>query len=153
MIEYYNDKLCIASNELVERGLISYDNYKKMVARKKFVVVRQGKGLGNYALVAVDSLPSDMKEAVREWYPNIEITRLVKWIKDNYIYDRNAYNFYSDEELCGAKLSQKHILEYTNNASVIQCAISLYNNAKAQHQVMGERYDWEMMTQCLDLIK
>ena len=153
MIEYYNDKLCIPSKELIERGLLSEPNYKQMAARKKFCVVRQGKGLGNYALVAVDSLPSDMKEAVREWYPNIEITRLVKWIKDNYIYDRNAYNFYSDEELCGAKLSQKHILEYTNNASVIQCAISLYNNAKAQHQVMGERYDWEMMTQCLDLIK
>lgn len=153
MIEYYNDKLCIPSKELIERKLISKDNYYKMVSRKKFNVIRSGKGLGRYALVAVDSLPQEMKEVVREWYPNIEVTRLVQWIKENYVYDRNAYAFYSDESQCGVKLSEKHIAEYTNNASVIQCAISLYNNAKAQHQVMGERYDWEMMSDCLELIK
>lgn len=153
MIEYYNDKLCIPSKELIERGLLSEPNYKQMSARKKFNVIRSGKGLGRYALVAVDSLPQEMKEVVREWYPNIEVTRLVQWIKENYVYDRNAYAFYSDESQCGVKLSEKHIAEYTNNASVIQCAISLYNNAKAQHQVMGERYDWEMMSDCLELIK
>lgn len=153
MIEYYNDKLCIPSKELIERGLLSEPNYKQMSARKKFNVIRSGKGLGRYALVAVDSLPQEMKEVVREWYPNIEVTRLVQWIKENYVYDRNAYSFYSDESQCGVKLSEKHIAEYTNNASVIQCAISLYNNAKAQHQVMGERYDWEMMSDCLELIK
>ena len=153
MIEYYNDKLCIPSKELIERGLLSEPNYKQMSARKKFNVIRSGKGLGRYALVAVDSLPQEMKEVVKSWYPNIEVTRLVQWIKENYVYDRNAYAFYSDESQCGVKLSEKHIAEYTNNASVIQCAISLYNNAKAQHQVMGERYDWEMMSDCLELIK
>ena len=153
MIEYYNDKLCIPSKELIERGLLSEPNYKQMSARKKLNVVRNARGLGRYALVAVDSLPQEMKEVVREWYPNIEVTRLVQWIKENYVYDRNAYAFYSDESQCGVKLSEKHIAEYTNNASVIQCAISLYNNAKAQHQVMGERYDWEMMSDCLELIK
>ena len=153
MIEYYNDKLCIPSKELIERGLLSEPNYKQMSARKKFNVIRSGKGLGRYALVAVDSLPQEMKEVVKSWYPNIEVTRLVQWIKENYLYDRNAYAFYSDESQCGVKLSEKHIAEYTNNASVIQCAISLYNNAKAQHQVMGERYDWEMMSDCLELIK
>lgn len=134
MIEYYNDKLCIPSCELVQRGLISYDNYKKMAIRNKLNVVRNARGLGRYALVAVNSLPQEMKEVVREWYPNIEVTRLVQWIKENYVYDRNAYAFYSDESQCGVKLSEKHIAEYTNNASVIQCAISLYNNAKAQHK-------------------
>lgn len=153
MIEYYNNKLCIPSCELVQRGVISYDNYKKMAIRNKLNVVRNARGLGRYALVAVDSLPQEMKEIVREWYPNIEVTRLVQWIKENYVYDRNAYAFYSDESQCGVKLSEKHIAEYTNNASVIQCAISLYNNAKAQHQVMGECYDWEMMSDCLELIK
>lgn len=153
MIEYYNDKLCIPSKELIERGLLSEPNYKQMSARKKLNVVRNARGLGRYALVAVDSLPREMKEVVKSWYPNIEVTRLVQWIKENYLYDRNAYAFYSDESQCGVKLSEKHIAEYTNNASVIQCAISLYNNAKAQHQVMGERYDWEMMSDCLELIK
>lgn len=153
MIEYYNDKLCISSNELVKRGLVSYDNYKKMSIRGKFNVVRKARGLGNYALVAVDSLPEEMREAVNSWYPNILITRLVHWVRENYVYDRAAYAYYSDAEQCGVKLSEKHILEYTNNASVLQCALSLFNNAKAQHQVMGERYDWEMMSEALDILQ
>ena len=40
MVEYYEGRLCIPAKELVERGLVSEANYKKMAIRKKFDVAR-----------------------------------------------------------------------------------------------------------------
>lgn len=95
MVEYYEGRLCIPAKELVERGLVSEANYKKMAIRKKLDVARTARGLGNYALVAVDTLPAAMKEAVKRAYPNLRIVRLVNWVRENYDYDQRAYAFFS----------------------------------------------------------
>ena len=153
MVEYYEGRLCIPAKELVERGLVSEANYKKMAIRKKLDVARTARGLGNYALVAVDTLPAAMKEAVKRAYPNLRIVRLVNWVRENYDYDQRAYAFFSDPEQCGVELPRRHIREYTVNAGVISAAVALYNSAKAQHTVMGEAYDWDMMAEAIDVLK
>ena len=153
MVEYYEGRLCIPAKELVERGLVSEANYKKMAIRKKFDVARTARGLGNYALVAVDTLPAAMKEAVKRAYPNLRIVRLVNWVRENYDYDQRAYAFFSDPEQCGVELPRRHVREYTVNAGVISAAVALYNSAKAQHTVMGEAYDWDMMAEAIDVLK
>lgn len=153
MVEYYEGRLCIPAKELVERGLVSEANYKKMAIRKKFDVARTARGLGNYALVAVDTLPAAMKEAVKRAYPNLRIVRLVNWVRENYDYDQRAYAFFSDPAQCGVELPQRHVREYTVNAGVISAAVALYNSAKAQHTVMGEAYDWDMMAEAIDVLK
>ena len=153
MVEYYEGRLCIPAKELVERGLVSEANYKKMAIRKKLDVARTARGLGNYALVAVDTLPAEMKEAVKRAYPNLRIVRLVNWVRENYDYDQRAYAFFSDPEQCGVELPRRHIREYTVNAGVISAAVALYNSAKAQHTVMGEAYDWDMMAEAIDVLK
>lgn len=153
MVEYYEGRLCIPAKELVERGLVSEANYKKMAIRKKLDVARTARGLGNYALVAVDTLPAAMKEAVKRAYPNLRIVRLVNWVRENYDYDQRAYAFFSDPEQCGVELPRRHVREYTVNAGVISAAVALYNSAKAQHTVMGEAYDWDMMAEAIDVLK
>ena len=153
MVEYYEGRLCIPAKELVERGLVSEANYKKMAIRKKFDVARTARGLGNYALVAVDTLPAAMKEAVKRAYPNLRIVRLVNWVRENYDYDQRAYAFFSDPAQCGVELPRRHVREYTVNAGVISAAVALYNSAKAQHTVMGEAYDWDMMAEAIDVLK
>ena len=153
MVEYYEGRLCIPAKELVERGLVSEANYKKMAIRKKLDVARTARGLGNYALVAVDTLPAEMKEAVKRAYPNLRIVRLVNGVRENYDYDQRAYAFFSDPAQCGVELPRRHVREYTVNAGVISAAIALYNSAKAQHTVMGEAYDWDMMAEAIDVLK
>ena len=153
MVEYYEGRLCIPAKELVERGLVSEANYKKMAIRKKLDVARTARGLGNYALVAVDTLPTAMKEAVKRAYPNLRIVRLVNWVRENYDYDQHAYAFFSDPAQCGVELPRRHVREYTVNAGVISAAVALYNSAKAQHTVMGEAYDWDMMAEAIDVLK
>lgn len=153
MVEYYEGRLCIPAKELVERGLVSEANYKKMAIRKKLDIARTARGLGNYALVAVDTLPAAMKEAVKRAYPNLRIVRLVNWVRENYDYDQRTYAFFSDPEQCGVELPRRHVREYTVNAGVISAAVALYNSAKAQHTVMGEAYDWDMMAEAIDVLK
>ena len=153
MVEYYEGRLCIPAKELVERGLISEANYRQKVARGKLDIARTARGLGNYALVAVDTLPAAMKEAVKRAYPNLRIVRLVNWVRENYDYDQRAYAFFSDPEQCGVELPRRHVREYTVNAGVISAAVALYNSAKAQHTVMGEAYDWDMMAEAIDVLK
>lgn len=153
MVEYYEGRLCIPAKELVERGLVSEANYKKMAIRKKLDIARTARGLGNYALVAVDTLPAAMKEAVKRAYPNLRIVRLVNWVRENYDYDQHAYAFFSDPARCGVELPRRHVREYTVNAGVISAAVALYNSAKAQHTVMGEAYDWDMMAEAIDVLK
>lgn len=153
MVEYYEGRLCIPAKELVERGLISEANYRQKAARGKLDIARTARGLGNYALVAVDTLPAAMKEAVKHAYPNLRIVRLVNWVRENYDYDQRAYAFFSDPEQCGVELPRRHVREYTVNAGVIRAAVALYNSAKAQHTVMGEAYDWDMMAEAIDVLK
>ena len=153
MVEYYEGRLCIPAKELVERGLISEANYRQKAARGKLDIARTARGLGNYALVAVDTLPAAMKEAVKRAYPNLRIVRLVNWVRENYDYDQRAYAFFSDPEQCGVELPRRHVREYTVNAGVISAAVALYNSAKAQHTVMGEAYDWDMMAEAIDVLK
>ena len=65
-MEFFGNKLCISARELVEGGIMTLPNYKQLSARGRIDVVRSGKGLGRYALVAVDSLPTTYKEKVEE---------------------------------------------------------------------------------------
>ena len=56
-MEYYGNKLCVSSRELVDGGIVSACNYNNWVNRGKVDVVRKGGGKGSCALIAVDSLP------------------------------------------------------------------------------------------------
>lgn len=149
-MEYYGNTLCISARELVDKGIMTKSCYDKAATRGKLDVVRPGRGAGCYALVAVDSLPDTYKAKVEQIYPDASLVRLKAWLKENFVVDQTAVAFFHSKEKCGVELPPEKIREYVNNASVLNACIHLYNNAKAVHKTMGEKYNWEEMAQAVD---
>lgn len=149
-MEYYGNTLCISARELVDKGIMTKSCYDKAATRGRLDVVRPGKGAGCYALVAVDSLPDAYKAKVEQIYPDASLVRLKAWLKENFVVDQAAVAFFHSKEKCGVELPPEKIREYVNNASVLNACIRLYNNAKAVHKTMGEKYNWEEMAQAVD---
>ncbi len=66
----YSGKL--GRSNVVEEHFVSFDAYCKQIARGKLDIVKQGKGEGNYALIAFDSIPKKYKKKIYEKYPDPE---------------------------------------------------------------------------------
>ena len=154
-MEYYGKKLCISVHELVDGGIISQPNYKQLSARGRINVMRRGGGVNQYALIAVESLPTKYKEAVEEKFGNGDEVILTGWIMSNYELDEEAVKFYNDHSKTGLNLNKypEKIREYIINASVLNTCIRLYENSKAVKRTMGERYDWDRMATAIKILR
>lgn len=93
MIEYYDGTCCVSARRLIDEGIISASNYKQLVARGKMTVVRPGKGLGNYALIALDSIPERYLSKIKGLYPGLNEDKLTAWVLSHYTEDTEARNF------------------------------------------------------------
>lgn len=153
MLELYNNVLCISATELINMGVISRHSYDKMASRGKIDVVRSGGGRGNYVLVAVGSLPAELKQAVVERYPNHDTILLQEWLRSNYEVDQQAMAYFMNKGECGVELPQKAIAEYVSNASVLNACIRLYNSTKAIRKTMGMSYDWAQMARVVEYFR
>lgn len=153
-MEYYGTKLCISARELVNSGIMSVPNYKQLSARGRIDVVRRGGGAsGQYALVAVDSLPSTYRDKVEELYPGGDEVRVRGWILSNYELDQAAVAFFNDRQKTGHDLNEKKIREYAVNASVLNCCIKLYERARDSQKLFGGSYNWDMMTTVIETLR
>lgn len=153
-MEYYEGKLCISARELVDGGIVSQANYQNWTRRNIVDVVRRGGGAaGNYALIAVDSLPLAYKEKVHALYPDGDLTHLKGWVCSNYEIDQAAVAFYHDREKTGVDLRPGKIREYVTNASVLNCCIKLYNRAATAQKIFGGKYNWEEMAQAIEALR
>ena len=123
-MEYYGNTLCVSINDLVNHNIMSYECYKSMCRRNSLNVMRQGKGAGNIALIAVDSLPTKYKEAVKEVFPGGPEVRLRGWITSNYEVDQHAMCYFQSRQQTGLDLSAEKIIEYVTNASVLNTCIN-----------------------------
>ena len=153
-MEYYGNTLCISATELVETGIMSKSCYDSAVNRKRLNVVRRGGGAsGCTALIAVDSLPTKYRKAVEEEFPGGPEVRLRGWITSNYEVDQHAMCYFQSRQQTGLDLTAEKIIEYVTNASVLNTCIKLYERASAYRQLMGERYDWDMMAKTIKILK
>ena len=145
-MEYHENRWCISARELVDGGVMSIPNYKAMASRGRIDVVRRGGGAsGQYALVAVESLPRDYRAKVEELFPNAKLTHLVCWVRSNYEIDQAAVAFFHDKSKTGLDLSAEKIKEYVVNASVLNCCIRLYERAATAQKMFGGKYNWDEM--------
>ena len=152
-MEYYGNALCVSYDDLVGGGIMTASNLQKMAQRGKLTVVRTAGGKGNCALVAVDSLPEKYKAEVKKLYPEGNRTRLIAWVQKNYERDTAAYSFFFNKENTGVELPQEKVLEYTINASVLNCCIRLYDRAAMCQKMFGNRYNWDEMTAVIDTLR
>lgn len=152
-MEYYGNTLCVSMNELVGNDIMSYECYKSLNRRNRLDIVRPGKGLGNYSLIAVDSLPTRYREKVKKTFPCGDEVRLQGWVVSNYETDQRAIAFFSNPQQTRLDLTAEKIQEYVVNASVLNCCIKLYDRAASYRKLMGEKYDWEMMSGVVNILK
>lgn len=153
-MEYYGNKWCISARELVDGGIVSQSNYRNWVNRGRIDVVRRGGGaVGQYALVAVDSLPLEYKAKVQERYPDSKLAHLKGWVRSNYELDQSAMAYFHSREQAGLDLPADKIREYVVNASVLNCCIRLYERAATTRKLMGDKYNWEQMANAIESLR
>ena len=70
---YFNNILCVSSREMTD-GIVTYANYKKLVARQKIDVVKRGGGEDNPSLIRWDNMPGRLKEAYVEKFGDPKAT-------------------------------------------------------------------------------
>lgn len=125
-------------------AVMSYENYKKLCARKSLVVLRPGKGLDHPALIDWNSLPMRFKEAWIEKYgdPN----ELHRAEMEELRYDNDAVAFFSTYRLAdGTFLKAEHQNEYILNATVLNRLVQMAGDQKIIRTRcnMSSRINWE----------
>lgn len=155
-MEFYGNIRCISARDLIDGGLITEACYRNWVNRGRIKVVRSGKGLGRHALIAVSSLPSSCLEKVNERWPGGPEMDLRNWILSNYEVDQAAVAYFMDWAARHHSNSATDELarKYAVNASVLNCCIRLYENARVRNRLMGEgAYKWEMMATTIETLR
>lgn len=155
-MEFYGNIRCISARDLIDGGLITEACYRNWVNRGRIKVVRSGKGLGHHALIAVSSLPSSCLEKVNERWPGGPEMDLRNWILSNYEVDQAAVAYFMDWAARHHSNSATDELarKYAVNASVLNCCIRLYENARVRNRLMGEgAYKWDMMATTIETLR
>ena len=148
-MEYYGKILCISYHDLTggDNPVMSVPNYKKLSANGNSNVVRQGKGLGNYALVEIATLPTRFRERIREKYGDLEAEILKNWFGTHFHVDAKAREFYTKFRFeNGESLPPERIQEYTVNASVIEAVLAVMADRVLMRKAMkGGPVNWGEM--------
>ena len=117
--------------------IMSVPNYKKLAARKEINVVRQGKGLGSYALIEIATMPLRFQERIKLKYGDMKEDVIRNWLGSHYHIDAKAREFYTRFRFDnGDTLPPEHIQEYTVNASVIEAVMRAMEDATFMRKAM-----------------
>ena len=156
-MEFYGNIRCISARDLIDEGIITEACYRNWVNRDRIKVVRRGGGAtGNYALIAVSSLPSSCLEKVNERWPGGPEMDLHHWILSNYELDQAAVTWFMDwaAKYPSNRATDELAMKYAVNASVLNCCIRLYENARVRKRLMGEgAYKWDMMATTIETLR
>ena len=127
--------------------IMSESNYKQLAARKQINVVRQGKGLGSYALVEIATMPLRFQEKIKLKYGDMKEDILKNWFGTHFRIDAKAREFYTKFRFDnGDALPPEHIQEYTVNASVIESVLAVMADTVLMRKAMkGGPVNWGEM--------
>ena len=140
MYQYYQNTLSIPARLLYEDlGLISYINYKISCHRGKLKRTKEGKGKGNEAFVAFDSLEPQHQELVKEILG--EPAKAGHIIFTDYIrHDADAERFFNAYTLDdGNALPEKNIREYITNANILNAIKEVLNSTMSRRKALGSK--------------
>ena len=118
-------------------AVMSYACYKKLVQRGRISVIRQGKGLGNCALVDYDSLPTRFKQRYIAKYGDLHMQ---KNKEQDIRLDTDARTFFEEYTLPdGTHIKGEKIAEFTLNATVLNMLIDMEKTQGVQRRLHGNR--------------
>ncbi|MDE6721742.1 MAG: hypothetical protein K2J84_06310 [Bacteroidaceae bacterium] len=135
--------------------IMSIPNYKQLSARGQINVVRLGKGLGNYALIEIATLPQRFKNRIKAKYGEMEQNILKDWFGQHYRIDAEARSFYTRFRFeDGSALPPGKINEYTMNASVLKAVVSVMADTNIMRKAMnGQTINWGEMSGAISYYK
>lgn len=135
--------------------IMSIPNYKQLSARGQINVVRLGKGLGNYALIEIATLPQRFKDRIKAKYGEMEQNILKDWFGQHYRIDAEARSFYTRFRFeDGSALPPDKINEYTVNASVLKAVVSVMADTNIMRKAMnGQTINWGEMSGAISYYK
>lgn len=130
-------------------------NYKNLLRRVQINVVRAGKGLGNYALIEIATLPQRFKDRIKAKYGEMEQNILKDWFGQHYRIDAEARSFYTRFRFeDGSALPSDKINEYTVNASVLKAVVSVMADTNIMRKAMnGQTINWGEMSGAISYYK
>ena len=127
-MEYYNNVLCISAGTLIEEGFMSKPLYDWNLHKRRIKKVRRG-CKNTPALIAVDSLPSDILAAVKARYGEPAAVASRYSIRGAYTVDPGAVSFYREHRLPnGEFLPEDKQAEYVTNASMLKTIRYILND-------------------------
>lgn len=148
-MEYHGKILCISFKDLTREPdpIMSQSNYKWLKKEGKLNVVRDGRGLGGYALIEVATMPRRFQDKIREKYGDMKEDILKNWFGSHFRINAKARAFYTRYRFAdGEPLPPEHINEYTVNASVIEAVIALMSDTVVMRKAMkGGAVNWGEM--------
>lgn len=137
--------------------IMSIPNYKQLASSKRsqINVVRAGKGLGNYALIEIATLPQRFKDRIKAKYGEMEQNILKDWFGQHYRIDAEARSFYTRFRFeDGSVLPPDKINEYTVNASVLKAVVSVMADTNIMRKAMnGQTINWGEMAGAISYYK
>ncbi len=127
---------------IVEEHFVSYGGYKSQVVRKTLNIVRQGKGEGNYALIAFDSIPAKYRKQIREKHPEPEREALTNPLIDLLHTDYQAVAFFTNYRYPnGSKIPTErvdNITLWSNNAAYLNAIGVLWKRHCVARRKLGK---------------
>ncbi len=133
----------LGKSEIVEKHFIGYNGYCSQVKREQITIVRQGKGEGNYALIALDSIPPKYLKQIYEKYPNPEQMARTNPLLELLHVDYKAVQFFTDFRYeDGSPIPTKkvdNITLWSNNASILNAVGELWQRHIKARRKLGKK--------------
>lgn len=157
-MEFFDGKIAVTVEELTsDQGgdaVMTASNYKLLAHRKRITVLRQGKGLGSYALIEYSSLPDRFKAAFKAKYGDPK--EMMKQDKPHLAINAEAKEYFEKATLpSGKSLTDELIEQYTINASVLDLLRDGLMEQKAGRKRLGNStaIKWEAIWQTSEILR
>lgn len=151
---YHNNILSIPASLLYDDWrLMSYSAYLKNCQRKKLVQSREGKGLGNEALLDYYRLPEHIKEICKEKLGNPEDVTTINLLEPYIVPDAKAAEFFSSHRNPdGKSLSKEKQIERTTNCCILNAIQTVFNNHGLKGRIFGKKKTkiWENVSDAVN---
>ena len=151
-MEYYNNILCFEAGWLIDSDIITLNNYRNLINRKQFNVVRRA-SRNTPALIAYDSMPERIKKAIKEKikgdpYDQIKYSELEDFIEQN----ASALDFLESFKLNDGRFIPKQTrIGYYNNAIVLDAVHNLIFKMKTGRCAKSS-YSWSTISVAVQII-
>ena len=153
MLDYFDNKLCIQADWLIDEGILSFSNYKLLIYRKKLNRLQRG-GNGRKALIEYSSIPERFRKLIvaKLGYDPSKQARH-HFFRQHIKIDKEALTYFANYQLPGGgTLKIEKQKEYYQNAVMLNTIDEVYGLIAAKRKNMGGRITgiWDNLTRVIN---